>query len=99
MLNVRVTETPGDCTGERFQFIAWQIQYRNNFFVDGFFNECANFSIVHRFTYGIQPCLERHRHQRGVCTVEYCHFAFFIRFNIANNQHVERIFVQTQLGR
>ncbi len=70
MLDVRVTETSGDCTGERLQLIAWQIQYRNNFFVDGFFsNAQISASFIASPTVS-SPAPERHQHQRGVRTVE-----------------------------
>ncbi len=88
MLDIRIAETTRDGAGERRQFITRQIQDRNDFLIDRFFDKRAYVGIVHRLAHRIQSRLERHRHQRRVRAVENCHFALFVRLNVIHNPHV-----------
>ncbi len=99
MFDIRVAETARYRTGEGGQLITRQIQYRDNLFMNGFFNKGADFRVVHRLADGIQPGLKRHRHQSGMCAVEDRHLALFVRLDVIHNQHVQRQLVETQLLR
>ena len=98
MPDVRVTETARYRTGERFQLITRQIQYRNNFLIDSFFDKSAHVSIVHRLAYRVQPGLEGYRYQRRVRTVQNGDFTLFVGTDVIHDQYVERELIKTQFA-